>query len=111
MLYRVEDMKYLFKAVALAAPLIVANATNAEQQMPCEDYNAIMSAFEEQGTVFRGTTEGPNHRIVEIFENVVTGKGIALFHDRENSRACAVSAGFDYAGLASRTTITLPSNR
>jgi hypothetical protein len=103
-------MKNTFMAIALAAaPILAANTATAQQQMPCEDYETIMNAFEEQGTVFRGTTEGPNHRIVEIFENVATGRGIAIFHDRENSRACAVAAGFDYAGLAHRASIRPPT--
>ncbi len=101
-------MRNLFMAAALAAPIFAATIANAQQQIPCEDYGTVMSIFEGQGTVFRGTTEGPNHRVVEIFENISTGKGIAIFHDTHNSRACPVSAGFDYAGLASRATIKPP---
>lgn len=103
-------MKQLFSAIALAVPILANLPASAQEMPPCEDYDAVMSIFEQQGTEYRGTTEGPNHRTVEVFENVATGKGIAILHDRDNSRACVVSFGFDYEALAARTTIQPPAS-
>lgn len=99
-------MKRLFAAAAIAATSLASQVS--AQSLPCEDYDTVMGIFAEQGTIYRGTAEGPNHFLVEIFENVATGRGIAIHHDRDNSRACVQAAGFDYKSFSERAVITPP---
>lgn len=75
------------------------------QNLGCEDYNTVMSIFENQGTYYRGVTYGPNHRLVEIYENEATNKGIAVLYDSLNDQACMVAMGFNYDAFANRSDI------
>lgn len=96
-------MKKIFTAAGLALTLSAATVPNAQAQtMPCGDYDEVMAAFEAQGTEYRGVTEGPNHHLVHVFENVATNQGIAVRIDEHSNRVCAVAAGFDYDAFASR---------
>jgi len=100
-------MKKIFGVAALAIGISgAASVPVAAQSLPCEDYQTVMRIFEEQGTVYRGRAEGPNHRLLEIFENVPTGRGAAILHDLDNDRACMVSFGFDFAAFSRRAQIT-----
>lgn len=99
------------KSLFAAAALIASGLTSAAQAQStyCEDYDTVMSIFAEQGTIYRGRAEGPNHYLVEIFENIETGKGIAIHHDVDGSRACMEAAGFDYEEFTQRAVIIPPS--
>lgn len=96
-------MKKAFRNIVVASFMAVsAQASSAQEMPPCAPYDQVMDIFEQQGTEYRGVTEGPNHRLVNIYENVATGRGIALFHDTHNNELCPVSFGFNYADFALR---------
>lgn len=99
-------MGYL-KSAIIGITLAMPFAASA-QNVHCDDLDTVMSAFEEQGTVYRGTAEGPNHNTVHVFENVATGRGIAVKIDEENSLVCAEAAGFDYQAFTARALVNPP---
>ena len=80
----------------------------ASGSLRCDDYEQVMVAFKHAGTVFRGLTEGPNHRTLEVFENVATGRGIAIVHSEDLNIACAVSFNFDFKTFSQQATIVAP---
>jgi hypothetical protein len=103
-------MTYKLGAALTAAVCFALPTISEADNTLCDDYNSVMAIFAEQGTEYRGMAEGPNHRLVQIFENVPTDRMIAIFHDRHNDQACLVHVGGSFSAFKNKVTlISTPS--
>ena len=101
-------MKNIFRAMAGAMLFVTPATATALSTLPCEDRDIVMSIFEEQGTEYRFTVQGPNRYLVQIYENMESGRYIMLRVDDHNNRVCAQGHG-DYDRLVKRLGRNLDS--
>jgi hypothetical protein len=98
-------MKKIFAAIVGTALSAMPIASSASNILPCEDRSTVMDIFEQQGTEYRFTVQGPNLFPVQIFENVETGRYIMIRVDDHSDRVCAQGYG-DYQRLVQRLRLT-----